>query len=180
MKYASIILCFILAFAGYLMSANKKDSKYVLIALGFTLTADIFLLFTTDDFAGVFFFCLVQLTYLKRYNEKFLKFGLVAAVTFICAFFILPFDATYMISGLYALLIVSTFASTFTTKIPKINVKLAQFGMLLFILCDIHVALYNVLPRDHWYYQIVMVAMWFFYLPSQVLIALSASHYSRH
>jgi len=54
-------------------------------------------------------------------------------------------------------------------------------GLVLFFLCDMNVALFNINEgaaagtAAAAVYEISAVAMWFFYLPSQVLIALSAA-----
>ena len=47
-------------------------------------------------------------------------------------------------------------------------------GLTLFVGCDVCVGLFNVLPPGSAPYFAVSVGMWLFYLPSQVLIALSA------
>ena len=175
-KYASIVLCFLLATSLFFKSQNKRDSKYVVLALMFTMIADIFLLFTDHKIAGVFFFCLVQLTYLKRYNLQFLITGLYFIAIAIIAYFLLPFQPLHVIAGLYAFLIVSCFFSTFYTELPKFNLYCARIGMIFFILCDINVALFNELSRNFSYYQIISIAIWLFYLPAQLLLALSASY----
>lgn len=176
LKYASIVLCFVFATSLMHQSSNKKDSIYVVIALIFTMAADTFLLFTHHKEVGVFFFCLVQLTYLKRYNAAFFKAGICFGLLAVFTYFLFQFQALYVIAALYAILISSCFFSTFRTKLPKFNLYCARIGMLLFILCDIHVALYNQLSTGSSYYRFVTLSMWLFYLPSQFLLALSASH----
>ena len=47
-------------------------------------------------------------------------------------------------------------------------------GLTLFVGCDACVGLFNALPAHSPLYPAVSVGMWLFYLPSQVLIALSA------
>ena len=175
-KYASIVLCFLLASSFVAISANERDSKYVVIALVFTLLADIFLLFTNHKITGIFFFCLMQLTYLKRYNARFFQAGIIFSALAILLRFLLPFEPLYIIAGLYAILIGSCFLATFRTKLPKFNLYCVRIGMALFILCDINVALYSQLPRSSNFYEFVAVAMWLFYLPAQLLLALSAFH----
>ncbi|MDI9469129.1 MAG: hypothetical protein QM296_02870 [Bacillota bacterium] len=51
-------------------------------------------------------------------------------------------------------------------------------GMLLFLACDIHVLFYNVLPETHLLWRMASVLMWFFYLPSQLLLALAPTRLS--
>ena len=176
LKYASIVLCFLLAASLHHQSVNKQDSKYVVLALLFTMTADIFLLFTNHKITGVIFFCLVQLTYLKRYHRRFFKAGICFAVIAPFAYLLLPFQPLYIVAGLYAILIFSCFLSTSHAKLPKFNLYCVKIGMILFILCDIFVAFYNQLSTSSNYYRLVTVAMWLFYLPAQLLLAMSASH----
>ena len=175
-KYASIVLCFILAALLYQQSADKRDSRYVVLALTFTMLADIFLLFTNYKIIGIFFFCLMQLTYLKRYNIRFFYAGICFAGIAILVHLFLPIGPLYVIAGLYAILIVSCFLATFRTKLPKFNLYCVRMGMLLFILCDINVALYNQASASSNYYRFVTVAMWLFYLPAQFLLAMSAAY----
>ena len=175
-KYASIVLCFLLATLLSANSTDKWDSSLVVLALIFAMLADTFLLFTNYKIIGIFFFCLMQLTYLKRYNVRFFKAGIFFSVVAIIVHLLLPFEPLYVIAGLYAYLIVSCFFATFRTKLPKFNLFCVRVGMALFILCDIHVALYNQLSSSSNYYRYVTVAMWLFYLPAQFLLAMSASH----
>lgn len=174
LKYASIVLCFLLALNLYRMSINKQDSKYVVIAFIFTLIADIFLLFTGNKIAGVLFFCFVQLTYLKRNNRHFFKFGIYVSVVAVIIYLFAVFDSLYIIVTLYASLILACAISTFKTDLPKFNLFCVRIGMILFILCDIHVALFDQLSRGSSYYYFASIVIWLFYLPAQFLLALSA------
>ena len=173
-KYASIVLCFLLSTSFLFKSEDKRDSIHVVLALMFTMIADIFLLFTNHKIAGIFFFCLVQLTYLKRYNLQFFITGIYFVLIAMIAHLLLPLQPLYVIAGLYAFLIVSCFLSTFYTKLPKFNLYCVRIGMILFILCDINVALFNELSRSFSYYRFISIAIWLFYLPAQFLLALSA------
>ncbi|MCL2560203.1 MAG: hypothetical protein FWE07_06915 [Turicibacter sp.] len=176
LKFASITLCFMLATSLYRDSADKKDSGLVVVAMIFTMLADVFLLFIGAKITGVFFFCLVQLTYLWRYNKRFFTAGLVCVAAAIAVHALASFQPLYVIAGLYAALIGICFLSTFRTDLPKFNVTCVRIGMVFFILCDIHVALYNQLSSSSDYYRFVAVAMWLFYLPAQLFLSLSAAH----
>ena len=176
LKYTTIILCFLLALNLHRNSINKQDSKYVVIAFIFTLIADIFLLFTGNKIAGIFFFCLVQLTYLKRYNIRLFKFGIFVSTVAIMIHLFTSFDQLYIIAGLYAPLILVCAISTFRTKLPKFNLYCTRIGMILFILCDIHVAMFDQLSRASSYHHFASIVIWLFYLPAQFLLALSAFH----
>jgi hypothetical protein len=50
--------------------------------------------------------------------------------------------------------------------------------LCLILCCDIHVAVTNIFSSGIWY-SFGLIAMWLFYLPSQVLIALLYSTRSR-
>lgn len=176
LKFASIVLCFALATNLYRKSGDKHDSKYVIVALFFTMIADIFLLFNLSHFAGVFIFCIVQLIYIKRYNCHAFKFALVTIMLLPFIILFRPLNPLHILAGCYAILILTTFYTTFKVKLPHFNLKCIRLGMLLFILCDVHVALYNLLSRSNPYHQIATVLMWTFYLPAQVLLAMSTYH----
>jgi len=60
---------------------------------------------------------------------------------------------------------------------PKPNGHMILIGMVLFLLCDINVALYNIL-NEGLFYNISSISMWLFYLPSQVLLSLSGYKYN--
>jgi hypothetical protein len=65
---------------------------------------------------------------------------------------------------------------------PSPSKYMIAFGMILFLLCDICVALSNLselLPLTGYYFRKVQhissMLIWFFYLPSQLLLALSGN-----
>jgi len=180
LKFTSIVLCFGLGLSLYRQSENQQDSKFVVAALIFTVIADVFLLFTTAHISGVLSFWVVQLVYLKRYHQRLFIFGIIAVICSIPLLFLLPFETLHIIAGAYAILIFTCFIATFKTKLPKFNLKCIRIGMFLFILCDIHVALFNLLPRSHPYFRTTSIAIWFFYLPAQVLLAMSAHHSKKY
>jgi hypothetical protein len=47
--------------------------------------------------------------------------------------------------------------------------------MILFLCCDINVAIFNTAPPDTTLYSISAPLMWLFYLPAQILLSLSAA-----
>ncbi len=51
-------------------------------------------------------------------------------------------------------------------------------GMLLFLACDLNVLLYNLLPASSLLWRLASVLMWFFYLPSQLLLVLAPTRLS--
>lgn len=180
LKFVSIVLCFGLAIALYKCSGERIDSKFVVMALFVTVIADIFLIFTSYKLAGVLTFCLVQLIYLKRYNHRLFNFGIVVLTAGLIATFFLPLPTLTIMGATYAILILTCFFATFKTDLSRFNLKCVRVGMLLFILCDVYVALYNQLLSSSAYYQIAGNLIWIFYLPAQLLLAMSSYHPRRY
>ena len=175
LKYASIWLCFLLALFLWKNSTHQADNFFVCVALVFTLVADYFLLFTSRHELGVFFFCLVQLVYLRRLGAKNFKLSIYLAVAVFVFVALTTNDFNlYVLATLYAYLIASHLVATCVTPLPKVNRTILQVALVLFILCDIHVALLNLLPTNHGYYPFTVIATWLFYLPSQLLLVLSS------
>lgn len=173
LKFTSILLCFLLAALLYQTSTNQKDSRFVVIGLFFTVIADVNLVLVNAHVLGVFFFCLVQLTYLRRLTMRYFWFSMIVVTTAILFAFFISSQTLYVLAALYAFLILSVTTATWRSKLPRFNKRCASWGMLLFILCDLHVALSNQLPASHGYSEMASDLIWLFYLPSQVLLAMS-------
>ncbi|NLJ91134.1 MAG: hypothetical protein GX323_09575 [Clostridiales bacterium] len=104
-------------------------------------------------------------------------------------------NISLIILGAYyfvSLLLNALDAIRISKKSDTLQVRIFAIGLVLFILCDINVALFNIarfylsssndillgmsrISHDNInvIYQLSFLAMWFFYLPSQVLISLS-------
>ena len=197
LKFLGIVLCFLYA----LLRVEKKNQDTILMtfALFFTVCADVCLLLTDYYNMGLLFFCMVQVIYfirIRRYDQRKISsalglrgafFGLVLILIF---FLEIPVDVLLILTMFYFINICSnTIASLRANRIDerskgehsKHQWKLYTVGMVLFLLCDINVGIYNIssyLPLENSFYQriysIAMIAMWFFYLPAQVLIAKSS------
>lgn len=180
MKYCGMLLVLLLAL---LMAHEGRTSggKIVIAALCFTLTADFLLLFAQRHEAGVAIFCGAHLCYILRYRKKLflpmLVFSLAAgAAVFVCTVRGMGIPQIHILAGLYAVLIITASVSAWTSKLPRVNKLLASVGMACFLLCDLNVAAFNTLPG----YQIhrgTGMLIWFFYLPAQMMIALSIGNY---
>ncbi len=183
-KYASIILCFL-----YVILGKKRErSVYIVAGLFFTVVSDYFLLLTDSFAAGMLSFCVVQTIYSiycsKDRRQLVIKEGiqLCIVVGILLGLFVrspIGFDIVLILSIYYFVHLVSNvFCSWVRSKEGKER-KLFAIGMTLFLLCDIHVAIFNAgdylsFGSSKVYqtiYAIATVAMWFYYLPSQVLIA---------
>lgn len=183
-KFAGIVLCFLLSILIGRDSHDSVDIKLLIGALFFTVAADYFLLFGKNLKLGVLFFCIVQSIYTIRHSRKTVLtrfYYMVVSVILIIAIFLASFIHIYKadqilkaILFLYGgLLLISTFSAIRTTWFdgyPKnASTKIAA-GLVLFMLCDINVALFNT---SNSFSNISGFLIWIFYFPSQVLLALS-------
>lgn len=177
---------------------------YLVAALFFTLVSDIFLLLTDLYLYGVLTFILVQqlhhvrlILYRGKEEEQTGKRSLtriyllrvvIQAVTVAIILFVLvkagvSLDGLLIASVFYFIGIASNTILAIRTALQNRKdrgMACLAFGMVLFLLCDINVGLFNIagyisLPES--VYELVYTAssllMWVFYAPSQVLIALS-------
>lgn len=171
LKYLSIFLCLVFS----AVFTAQGGERLITSAMVFTLAADYLLLVRNSDYAlGLALFCAVQVIYfyvIYRENGKAfvpLRIGLFAA-----AFVLLwLFDIQSWFNALAAFY----FTSFVCNVIQSIGFKskLFSMGLLLFLCCDICVGIFN-LPRlaGTGLYSFATVGMWLFYLPGQVMIALS-------
>lgn len=183
LKYLSILLCLATAIALRRHSWNRRDSALLIAALSFTCVADLFLLILGWPVPGLLAFCAVQGLYIRRYRP--ILFAPAAAIilliglaTLTTKLLIPGFPTLQVLSGLYGALILTVTACGFFSPLPRLNRRLVCIGMILFLLCDIHVALFNMLVADNPYFPFAAFLMWFFYLPAQVLLSCSSLHFA--
>lgn len=162
------------------------------IALSFTLIADACLLLLNLPTPGVMIFCAAQFCHALRFTGG-KKRGLLLS-TLICTALLATlyvalrfrgFDLPVLIPAalLYAFLLLSAvfhaFHTWYTVRLEhsiRLDSLLGLLGMLLFLLCDINVVLHNassIAALPAWLAHSSSWFMWFFYLPSQCLLALS-------
>ena len=174
LKYAGILLC--LAFA-LLSCVRWRGDKLVPLALALTAGADWFLLVRGDHYAvGVALFLCVQTVYLLRLRRLGagaaypLRAGLALAAGL--GLYLLNIASPLnRLAGLYFSQLLSNTVLAWRMGRPG---RLFAVGLALFVGCDVCVGLFNALPPGSPPYSAASVGMWFFYLPSQVLITLSA------
>lgn len=160
--------------------------------------ADLFLTVFNYYTSGVALFCVVQILYSIRYealkiSETSLKFIIIFLslmfVYLIINLFIIKIDILFAVALFYAIcLIISVRKAIRVCKnnlYPYPNKYMIAYGMILFILCDINVALYNVteVTGISWTFidivhNISGLSIWLFYVPSQLLLALSGYNFS--
>lgn len=169
LKYAGILLC--------LLRALLRRGDWLLpAALALTAAADWFLLVRGDHFAlGVTIFLAVQTLYLLRLRRA----GAPSAIPLRAGLALLPalpvwqFELATPLNLLVCLYFSQLLSNTILAWIVPGGKRFA-LGLTLFVGCDICVGLFNLgllLPLSS-------VGMWLFYLPSQVLISLSAKEYT--
>lgn len=181
LKYVSLLLCLLFS----LDSRKEKDGRIVCFALLFTAFADLFLLVLNRWYAvGVAVFCPVQVLYafrLRRLGARPIPLPLRAAVSlgvFLAVLFLRALDPVTALVCFYFPQLLCNAAESLTLFGTR-KTRLFSLGLILFVCCDVCVGLNNLsayLPvRGTVLFSFVSVAMWAFYLPSQVLIVLSAS-----
>lgn len=176
LKYAGVVLCFLFS----LRAAARGGDKLTAAALGLTVGADLFLLVLDRYYLlGVALFCAVQGCYLARISRSGggrtlwpLRLGLCAAALGALALLEL-LDPLNALSLVY-------FANFFCNVLQASRLSGRKnrcffLGLLLFLCCDVCVGMFNqagLVPGP--LAAFAGVGMWLFYLPGQVLIALSA------
>lgn len=174
-KYAGILLC--LGFS-LLICTRWKGDRLIPIALALTAGADWFLLVRNDHYAvGIALFLCVQTAYYLRLRRMGADSGwpLRSALALGAGLGLYALNLASpvnLLAGMYFSQLVSNTVLAWTVKgRPR---RLFAVGLTLFVGCDLCVGLFNALPAAAPLYPAVSVGMWFFYLPSQTLIALSA------
>ncbi len=174
LKYAGVLLCVLFA----VLCAARGSEARIPVALCFTAAADFFLLVIDRNYlAGILLFLVVQtlyLTYLRQRTGKlwlpFRLFCIALVAVVVCVTDLR--SALNLLAGIYFTLLVGNMILSWTQKenVPR----LFAAGLTLFICCDLCVgghALPALIPAG--LYAFTRIGMWMFYLPSQVLLALS-------
>ena len=173
-KYGGVLLCLLFALACALRGGDRLVSP----ALALTAGADWFLLVRNDRYAvGVALFLCVQTVYYLRLRRGGasaaypLRAGLALAAG-LGLYALRLASPLNLLAGLYFSQLLSNTLLAWTKKGRRWRAFAA--GLTLFVGCDLCVGLFNTLSASSLLYPAVSVGMWLFYLPSQVLIALSA------
>ena len=181
-KYAGIVLCLIYA----VLSLNGKDHVFLCVAFVFTLVADWFLLVKNSDYVfGVAAFIVAQTVYFLRLVslgvniKRTIVDRLVVTIAAISSLFAANLaDWLTALVAIYFVALVANCVDSYTLFKNGAKNKLFAMGLTLFILCDVSVGLNNIsayfdVSAIKWLIKAATYLMWIFYLPSQVLIALS-------
>ncbi len=167
LKYSGILLCLLYA----LLCALRGGDRLIFPALLFTAGADWFLLVRNDHLIwGVALFLVVQTLYLIRLRRMgaeshFWLRSMLAVLLGVAVFAFGLASALNLIVALY-------FSQLLSNTILAWSAQKWVFalGLTLFVCCDICVGMFNL----GIFSPFSSVGMWLFYLPSQILIVLSA------
>ena len=174
-KYASILLCALFAVLWALAGGGDRLTAGALVL---TAGADVFLLLLDAHYGwGLLLFCGVQLCYfLRLYPKKRRSLWGARLGLFLLSLGALRFLGLLTALNVLALFYFSNFLCNALLSLgcPGRRARIFSAGLCLFLCCDLCVAAYQFpgsLPDA--VFQAARVGMWLFYLPGQVLIALS-------
>lgn len=190
LKYISIILCFMMTLFIGEGGFNRRDKLLLQTGLFITVLADLCFLILDYYILGIALFCLVQIIYYNRYRGGtmheppliFTRF-IIIFISVIVVYIIINLMFTrinliFAIAFFYAIcLIYSTAESIKAFKnnlYPCYNKYIIVMGMILFLLCDVSIAIFNTSREfDIFIHNVSALSIWTFYLPSQALLSIS-------
>lgn len=174
LKYAGVILCALFS----ALCATRTDDWFLVQALVFTVCADWFLLVRGENpLAGVLLFWIAQMGYTTRLLRvrvplrPWLRLGLLLLAEIALFLSGMMTSLLNAAAGVYFSMLVGNAILSWT--LTDRRWRRFSLGLTLFICCDICVGLFNSGLLSGTPYRLVSFGMWLFYLPSQVLIALS-------
>ena len=174
-----IIIMFSFSYKSYAVS--RGDAYLLRVGLICTLLADFYMLIIYNNTIGLIFFICAQTVYFFRYTRMYAAFLLpVLTGVFVLSLFSgLTLDT--QLAAIYACTLTAGALSAFFRRkaYPFPNRVFIPLGMLLFVMCDINVALVNVLPAGP-ENAAARVLIWVFYLPSQALLSASGMRITNH
>lgn len=180
-RFAIVVFCFLLTIFCK-KTLNKLDIQLLRLGMFFTVIADLCLIILDYYIIGVSLFCIVQIIYIARYDMEYFRSALkilpIVLLFLLIAYLLLGYfnynvDLLIFLSLFYGVCIL--FSLYISVKIirkgkyPYPNNQLILYGIVLFICCDINVALSYMGVLDNLTFNLI----WVFYLPSQSLLALS-------
>lgn len=189
LKYAGVLLCVALLLTVMFFRNTTRDNAIMLAALFFTAISDLFILVLDKYYEiGLVTFIIVQSLYLYRlYSDRLKKIYITLAVRLgVMVALIITFAALNMLNlliaecAIYITMLIANVVDAFIICKKSLKNVLFAIGLTLFLGCDICVGLRNFgtvlnVALPVWLINTVVVAIWAFYLPSQVLITLSVN-----
>lgn len=203
LKYIGLLLCpmFLLLYRGLLNTEHRYPNTMItLVALCFTAFSDYFLLVRNDHFLiGILSFIVVQLLYMiriQRMRERMIRRELVVRACIFTGIGIMAaavihkigrkFDRESIVmaiaAGWYIFNLIMNAIRAGRLAIekgkPDPATVILALGLMMFIGCDLCVGANNLyaygVEVTPMLQRFINVAMWGFYLPSQVMITISA------
>ena len=184
MKLISVWICFMYLLLSYRRNSSDRDHLLMIGVLAVTLLADTMLLFTNHLVAGLFLFIFVQLMYgyriymLNHVRNHYAYYIGALGMIFLGSFFTHNDRVLLTSVILYGVLfLMNLWFLVGVQTMDRQLYTLFKIGYILFLICDINVLSYNILPNygiSNLIYEFTRVSMWLFYLPAQVLLSLSA------
>lgn len=194
LKYSVILLCLIITLLIGSDGHNKRDTFLLQLARFLTLIADYHLLLKDNYELGIFFFCLVQVTYIIRHS--LMGYKSYRSIVFIIIALGLALIISLNIKTEYtnrrlivfalvyaAFLLTSVYSACSLLRRGKYTQEasvLIALGMVLFFFCDLNVGLHTILgmsslrtmisPRTSFFAGYLV---WLFYAPSQMFLTWS-------
>lgn len=197
MKYTSIILCFFTSIITNRCALHIQDIFLLRLGLLATVFADLFLVILEYPTLGVIFFSIVQIIYSIRYDvikthsiiANYLYLFFIIIIAYLISNFFIEIDFLYAIALYYSIAIIISISKAIkaykSNLYPSPNKYLILVGMILFLLCDVNVGIYNITKIINYsesFYDRLRNAsnllIWIFYLPSQVLLSLSGYNFN--
>lgn len=202
LKYIAIWTCLIFVIWNY-KTTKEKNLLFMFVILLFTVTSDTFLLFSNQFEIGILSFIIVQVLYsrkIKAICDDGCRLYMIEMLVIVFVWNILILvlknekllSPTIVLASLYFLIFTGNLIRIWVrvkknrlenTSERKLQSKSLAIGLTLFYLCDINVGLnflhqggiqsigFNVLTG------VSGILMWFFYLPSQVILTLNGVLY---
>ena len=199
LKYIAILLCFLLSLMTMRHAISAADTFLLQFGLFMTTLADLCLLLLENYTLGIAIFCLVQITYCIRYAPSkaystvisfLITFEIIVILYIILGILIKDLDLLFAVAFAYSIClttsVIRAFKSYKANLYPNPNKNMIVLGMILFLLCDINVGLTSIIKLTDLHsplldkaYNISLFLIWFFYLPSQVLLAMSGYDFKK-
>lgn len=195
LKLSSIVLCLTISMVSSPLRKQSKNTFLLQLGLIFTIMADyIFLIHDDDYILAIGLFSIVQIIYSLRYregNEVERVMGFIIIYLLIVILYklvnknLVDIDFIIAIGIFYGICLLSSLKEAlllYKSDPHKSINKMILFGMVLFLLCDINLGLnYTLGELQATSYilnltrSISSISIWIYYLPSQMLLALSAT-----
>lgn len=195
LKFFSIFLCFIVSIISNPLQNQSRNVFLLQLGIIFTLMADyVFLIHNNNYPIAVGLFSIVQIVYSLRYREgnelvRILRFIFIYLVIVIIHRVLnrtlIEIDFLIALGIFYGICLISSVKEAFgryKTDDQDTN-RMILFGMMLFLLCDMSLGLNYILDGFkntghilNFLKSASYISIWIYYLPSQILLALSGVH----